>query len=127
MFKRVIVGSLVALALLGAGIAIGAGTDGDWGHSHDAVVVQGSGSGATDGQTIVVSNGHWAPGFFFFPFGLLFFLLFFFLVASFFRGGRRRAYWRHADGTAGPAWLEDWHRRAHGQDSEPDEPGSTDA
>jgi hypothetical protein len=111
MIKRVIVGSLVALALVGAGIAIGASTNGDWGRGHDAVVVTGGASGAMDaGQTIVVSDGHWGPGFFFFPFGLLFFFLFFFLIVSFFQGGRRGGHWRSG---SGPAWLEEWHRRAH--------------
>ena len=114
MIKRVIVGSLVALALVGAGIAIGASTNGDWGRGHDAVVVSGGASGATTaGQTIVVSDGHWGPGFFFFPFGLLFFFLFFFLVASFCRRGRRGGFGHRGDG--GPAWLEEWHRRAHEQ------------
>ena len=123
MIKRVIVGSLVALALVGAGIAIGASTNGDWGRGHDAVVVSGGASGATDaGQTIVVSDGHWGPGFFFFPFGLLFFFLFFFLVASFFRGGRRGGFGRRGDG--GPAWLEEWHRRAHEQRDSRDDPES---
>ena len=123
MVKRVIVGSLVALALVGAGIAIGASTDGDWGRGHDAVVVTGGASGATDaGQTIVVSDGHWGPGFFFFPFGLLFFFLFFFLVASFFRRGRRGGFGHRGDG--GPAWLEEWHRRAHEQRDSRDDPES---
>jgi hypothetical protein len=107
---RVVIGTLVAIALLGAGVAIGAGADGDWGRHHDAVVISG-GSGATDGgQTVVVRDDH-APGFFFFPFGLLFFFLLLFLVVSFVKRGRRGGHWR--DGGGGPAWLEDWHRRAH--------------
>ena len=49
-----------------------------------------AGSGTTDaGQTIVVTDGHYGHGFFFFPFGLLFFALFLFLVFSLFRRGRR--------------------------------------
>ncbi len=85
---RVIAGILVALALVGIGVGIGASADGDWGPRHDAVVVSG-GSGATDaGQTIVVADGHYGHGFFFFPFGLLFFALFLFLVFGLFRRGR---------------------------------------
>jgi hypothetical protein len=128
MIKRVIVGSLLAIALLGAGIAIGASSNGDWGRGHD-VVVSGGTSGTTDaGQTIVVSTGHGAPGFFFFPVGLLFFLLFVFVVVSFFRrGGRRGGYWRYGEGGGGPAWLDDWHRRAHERPETHDDAGSTSA
>ena len=123
MVKRVIVGVLLAGALLGAGIAIGASSNGDWGRGHDAVVVHGTGSGATDGQTIVVSDDHWGgPGFFFFPFGLIFFLLFLFFVASAFRGGRRSGSWGHGDHRS--AWLDDWHRRAHEQPETTDDRGS---
>jgi hypothetical protein len=112
---RVVIGTLVALALLGAGIAIGTGADGDWGRHHDAVVISG-GSSATDGeQTVVVRDDH-APGFFFFPFGFLFFFLLLFLVISFVKRGRHRGPWRDGGG-GGPAWLEDWHRRAHEHDA----------
>ena len=111
MIKRVVIGSLIALTLLGAGIAIGASADGHWGNGHDTVVVRGGGTGAGNGgQTIVVSDGHY-HGFFFFPFGVLFFFLFFVLVFSFFRRGRRGGPWRYGGG--GPGWLEDWHRQAH--------------
>jgi hypothetical protein len=41
MIKRIIIGSFIALALVGAGIGIGATTDGNWGLRHDAVVVSG--------------------------------------------------------------------------------------
>jgi len=117
MIKKVIAASLVALALIGIGVAIGANADGDWGRGHDAVVVS-NGSGTADtGQTIVVSDGHY-HGFFFFPFGLLFFALFVFLVISFFRrGGRRGGPWSRE----GPQWLEDWHRRAHEGPEKPKE------
>jgi hypothetical protein len=115
MIKRVIAASLVALALVGIGVAIGASADGDWGRGHDSVVVS-NGSGAADtGQTIVVSDGHY-HGFFFFPFGLLFFVLFLFLVFSFFRRGRGGPW-----GRGGPQWLEDWHRRAHEEPEKPKE------
>jgi hypothetical protein len=111
MIKRVVIGSLVALTLLGAGIAIGASADGHWGPNHDTVVVHSGGTGAANGgQTIVVSDGHY-HGFFFFPFGLLFFFLFIVLVFSFFKRGRRGGPWRYGGG--GPGWLEDWHRQAH--------------
>ncbi len=114
---KVIAGILVALALVGIGVGIGASADGDWGPRHDAVVVSG-GSGTTDaGQTIVVTDGHYGHGFFFFPFGLLFFALFLFLVFSFFRRGRRGGPWNGSRG--GPQWLEDWHKRAHEGGSEP--------
>jgi hypothetical protein len=120
MFRRAIMGTLVAVTLLGAGIAIGASADGDWGRHHDAVVISG-GSGATDGgQTVVVRDDH-APGFFFFPFGLLFFFLFLFLVFSFLKRGRRGGPWQYSGG--GSAWLDDWHRRAHERDTT--DPGST--
>jgi hypothetical protein len=113
MIRRVVIGSLVALTLLGAGIAIGASVDGDWGRNRDAVVIS-SGSDAT-GQTIVVRDGHGPAGFFFFPFGLLFFVLVLILVFSLFRRGRRGGPWRYGGG--GPAWLEDWHRRSHEGDA----------
>jgi len=119
MIKRVIIGSFIALALIGAGIGIGASADGDWGPRHDAVVVTGGSSGAANaGQTIIVSDGHYGHGFFFFPFGLLFFGLVFFLVVSLFRrGGRGAGPCRRGGGgpgsTGGPRWLEDWHRHAH--------------
>jgi hypothetical protein len=107
---------LVSLALVGVGVAIGAAADGDWGPRHDAVVVSNP-SGTTDtGQTIVVADGHWGHGFFFFPFGFLFFLLLFLLVVSAFRRGHRRGPW---DGS-GPRWLDDWHRRAHEGESAPE-------
>jgi hypothetical protein len=103
MIKRVVIGSLVALTLVGAGIAIGAGADGNWGHGHDTVVVNGGGTGAGNaGETIVVSDGHY-HGFFFFPFGLLFFVLILFFVFSLFRRGGRGGPWRY--GAEGPAGL----------------------
>lgn len=109
MIKRVIVGALVALTLVGAGVAIGASADGDWGWNREAVVIS-DGSGATDaGQTIVVTDGHG------FPFGLLFFALVLLFVFSAFRRGRRGGPWRNRSG--GPARLEDWHRRAHADDA----------
>lgn len=119
MIRRVIIGSLIAFALVGVGIGIGASSDGDWGLHHDAVVVT-EGSGAADvGQTIVVSEGHHG---FFFPFGLLFFgLLVFLLVLAVRRGGRgggpcgRNG--RGPGSSGGPPWLEDWHRRAHEGDA----------
>jgi hypothetical protein len=115
MIKRVVIGSLVALTLVGAGIAIGAGADGNWGHGHDTVVVNGGGTGAGNaGETIVVSDGHY-HGFFFFPFGLLFFVLILFFVFSLFRRGGRGGPWRYGGG--GPGWLDDWHRRAHERDA----------
>jgi hypothetical protein len=115
MNKRVIAASLIALALVGIGVVIGASTDGDWGRGRDAVVVSNPSGAADTGQTIVVSDGHY-HGFFFFPFGLLFFALFLFLVISFFRrGGRRGGPW----GSGGSQWLEDWHRPAH---EEPEKP-----
>jgi hypothetical protein len=115
MIKRVVIGSLIALTLLGAGIAIGASADGHWGPGHDTVVVSGGGTGAENtGQTIVVSDGHY-HGFFFFPFGLLFFVLALVLAFSLFKRGRRGGPWRYGGG--GPAWLEDWHRRAHDRDA----------
>ncbi len=112
MIKRFIVGIVVALALIGAGIGIGASIDGDWGPRHDAVVVN-SGSGAADaGQTIVVSEGHG-----FFPFGLLFLGLAFLLVASLLRragrGGGRCGRGHGPGSGGGPGRLEEWHRRAH--------------
>lgn len=120
MIKRIIIGSLIALTLIGVGIGIGTSTDGNWGRHHDAVVVNAGGSGAADaGQTIVVSDGH--PGFFF-PFGLLFFGLFVLLVISALRRGGRGggSCGRSGRGTGssgGPPWLEDWHRRAHEGDA----------
>ena len=115
MIKRVVVGSLIALTLLGVGIAIGASTDGHWGPGHDTVVVHdGGASGGSSSETIVLSDGHY-HGFFFFPFGLLFFLLVLFLVFSLFKRGRRGGPWRYVGG--GPDWLEDWHRRAHERDA----------
>jgi hypothetical protein len=115
MIRRVIIGSLVALTLVGAGIAIGASADGNWGPNHDTVVVRDAGTGSGDaGQTIVVNDGHY-HGFFFFPFGLLFFLLVLFLVVSLFKRGRRGGPWRYGGG--GPGWLEDWHHRAHERDA----------
>jgi hypothetical protein len=114
MIKRVVIGTLVALTVLGAGIAIGASADGHWGPDHQTVVVRGGGTDAGNaGQTIVVSDGHY-HGFFFFPFGLLFFVLVLFLVFSVFRRGRGGP-WRYGGG--GPGWLEDWHRRAHERDT----------
>jgi hypothetical protein len=111
---RIIAGILVAVALVGIGIGIGTSVDGNWG-PHDAVVVSG-GSDATDaGQTIVVADGHYGHGFFFFPFGLLFLALFLFLIFSLFRRGRGGP-WKGSGG--GPQWLEDWHRRAHEDGSE---------
>jgi hypothetical protein len=115
MIKRVIAGGLVALALVGIGVAIGASTDGDWGHGRDAVVVSNPSGTADTGQTIVVSDGHY-HGFFFFPFGLLFFVLFLVLVISFFRRSRGGPW-----GRGGPQWLEDWHRRAHEDSGKPKE------
>jgi hypothetical protein len=114
MIKRVVIGTLVALMLLGAGVAIGASADGNWGPGQETVVVRAGGTGAGNAdQTIVVSDGHY-HGFFFFPFGLLFFLLFFVLVFSLFRRGGRGGPWRYG---GGPGWLEDWHRRAHERDA----------
>jgi hypothetical protein len=118
MIRRVIIGGLIALTLLGAGIAIGAAADADWGRHRDAVVVS-SGSDTT-GQTIVVRDGHGPAGFFFFPFGLLLFVLVLVLVFSLVKRGSRGGPWRYGGG--GPAWLEDWHRRAH----EGDAPGPGD-
>jgi hypothetical protein len=119
MIKRVIIGSFVALALIGAGIGIGASANGAWGPRHDAVVVSGGGTGsgaANAGQTIVVSDGHYGHGFFF-PFGLLFFgLVLFFVVSLFRRGGRGGGPCRRGGGpgsSGGPRWLEEWHRRTH--------------
>ena len=112
MIKRVVIGTLVALTLVGAGIAIGASADGDWGRHRDAIVVKSDSSATDGGQTIVVSDGHY-HGFFFFPFGLLFFLLVLFLVFSLFKH-RRGGPWRNG---GGPGWLEDWHRRAHERDA----------
>jgi hypothetical protein len=87
MIKKVVIGTLVALTLVGARIAIGECTDADWGWHRDAVVIN-DGSGATDaGQTIVVSDGRGNPGFF--PFGLLFLVLVLVLVFSVVRRGRR--------------------------------------
>jgi hypothetical protein len=119
MIKRIIIGSLIALALVGAGIGIGASSDGNWGRHHDAVVVSGGSGTADAGQTIIVSEGHHG---FFFPFGLLFFGLFIFLVVSAIRrGGRGGGGCRRGGGgpgsSGGPPWLEDWHRRAHEVDS----------
>ena len=114
MIKRVVIGALIALTLVGAGIAIGASVDGDWGWHRDAVVIS-DGSGATNaGQTIVVSDGN-PHGFFFFPFGLLFFVLVLVLVFSLLKRGRRGGPWRNGGG--GPGRLEDWHRRAHERDA----------
>jgi hypothetical protein len=114
MIKRVVIGSLIALTLVGAGIAIGASANGHWGPGHETVVVRGGGTGAgSAGQTIVVSDGH--DHGFFFPFGLLFFFLFIVLVFSLFRRGRRGGPWRYGGG--GPGWLEDWHRQAHERDA----------
>jgi len=117
MLKRVIIGGLIALTLLGAGIAIGASTNDGWGPHHDAVVVTGTGTGAADGgQTIVVNEGHGPYGFFFLPFGLLFILLVILLIASAFRrrGARGGACGpRGPRERGGPPWLEEWHRRAH--------------
>ena len=63
---------LLALALVGAGIGIGASFNGDWGPRRDHVVVTNvGGDAAHGGQTIVVTDGGWHHGF---PFGLLFFL-----------------------------------------------------
>ena len=129
MLKRIIIGSFIALALIGAGIGIGASTGGNWGPHHDAVVVSGGGSGADAGQTIVVSDGHYGHGFFF-PFGLLFFGLVFFLVVSAFRRGGRGGgrCGRSGDGpgsNGGPRWLEDWHRRAHEGDAATPSPERT--
>lgn len=113
MINRVVVGSLIALTLLGLGIAIGANADGQWGSRHDTVVVDDGGTSAeSSGQTIVVSDGHYHGFFFFFPFGLLFFLLVLFLVFSLFKRGRRGP-WRYGGGSG---WLDDWHRRAHERD-----------
>ena len=122
MLKRIIIGGFIALALIGAGIGIGASGDGNWGPRHDAVVVSGGGSGADAGQTIVVSDGHYGHGFFFFPFGLLFFgLVVFLFVSALRRGGRGGGPCRHGGGgpgsSGGPRWLEDWHRRAHQGDA----------
>ncbi len=111
MIKRVIVAGLVALTLLGAGIAIGASTHDGWRHHGDAVVVSGAGTSAgAAGQTIVVTEGH-GPPVFFFPFGLLFLVFVVLLLASAFR--RRSGRGCGPGGPGGPAWLGEWHRRAH--------------
>ena len=123
MFKRAVVGGLMALTLIGAGVAIGVSVDGDWGHRDAIVVSGGTGSGAADaGQTIVIRDGHYGPGLF----GLFFVLLIlFFVLSAFKRGGRGRGHWKHGGpgSTGGPAWLEDWHRRAH--ESEASRSGET--
>jgi hypothetical protein len=70
MMKRPLLGILLALALVGAGIGIGASFGGDWGPRRDHVVVTNvGGDAAHGGQTIVVTDGGWHHGF---PFGLLF-------------------------------------------------------
>ena len=48
MYRRVIIGALLALALLGAGIGIGAAIDGDWGPGRDAIVVHDAGTGGAE-------------------------------------------------------------------------------
>ncbi len=124
MYKRVIIGALLALALLGAGIGIGAAIDGDWGPTRDAVVVHDAGTGDA-GQTVVVTNGH-GPHFFFFPFVPLFFLFVIGVIVLLTRrGGRGRGGWGGGPGGGNaPPWVEDWHRRAHEGDA-PAGPGGT--
>jgi len=123
MYKRVIIGALLALALLGAGIGIGAAIDGDWGPTRDAVVVHDGGTGDA-GQTVVVTNGH-GPHFFF-PFVPLFFVLVVVLIVVLLRrGGRGRGGWgRGPGGGSPPPWVEEWHRRQHEGDA-PAGPGGT--
>ncbi len=111
---KFIAAALAALALVVVGVAIGAASDGDWGR-HDAVVVSNPTGGTESGQTVVLADGHWGHGFFFFPFGFLVFLLLVFLVVSFIPRGHRGGPW-NGDRSR---WLDDWHRRAHAN-----EPGS---
>ena len=89
--KRPFLGILLALALVGAGIGIGASVGDDWGQRHDHVVVTNVGGDAAHaGQTIVVTDGGWHHGF---PFGLLFLPFLVLLLIAVFRRRRRGCPW----------------------------------
>jgi hypothetical protein len=75
MIKKVVIGTLVALTLVGARVAIGECTDRRLGMAPRRGRDQ-----RRLGQTIVVSDGRVNPGFF--PFGLLFLVLVLVLVFS---------------------------------------------
>jgi hypothetical protein len=115
VIKRIIIGVVLVALLVGGGVAIGASIDGGWGR-RDVVVHAAEGTGT--GQTVVVTEHHGPHGFF--PFGLLFVGLAVLLVVTLVRRGRGRGPWSGGGprGPGGdPAWLEDWHRRAHEGDA----------
>lgn len=130
MRRRIIFSGLFILAIGGIVAAIIWGPDGNWdrdrGDRVEIVRVAGDGTGAEGtagpGDVIVVERQR--P--FFFPFGLLLFPLVIFLLFGLFRGaffgggGPRGGLNRFANG-GDPAWLEEWHRRQHGEDQEPDD------
>jgi hypothetical protein len=118
---RVILGLLVVVALVGAGM---------YGYNlgvAQGIVERGAVAAAPGTVPVVIWPRPWGFGFGFFPFFPLLFILFWFFVA-------RALFWRGAWG--GGAWrgrgcgwdrvppaFEEWHRQAHAR-SEPLKPGS---
>jgi hypothetical protein len=130
MRRQIIFGTLFILAIGGIVAAIIWGPDGDWDRNRgDRVEIvrvadDGTGAAATDGSGEVIVIEGQRP--FFFPFGLLLVPLVIFLLFGLFRGaffgwgGPRGGPDRFVDGR-GPAWLEEWHRRQHQGDREPED------
>jgi hypothetical protein len=130
MRRQIIFGTLLALLIGAIAAAFIWGPDGDWDRDRgDRVEIvrvadDGTGSAATDGSGEVIVIEGQRP--FFFPFGLLLVPLVIFLLFSLFRGaffgwgGPRGGPDRFVDGR-GPAWLEEWHRRQHQGEREPED------